>query len=216
MSNEHSFITPFTLSDTCQTTSKGKRTISQFYTDMTEPLHVIGSLFRACCPDAFQEYEDIYMRAIDRGGTGDISVSDQPVFCTMAILRNCQVDPHKDAGDIKNGWVAMLCTGEFEGGLLVLPELGIKLNYRPGDVVFMRSSLVEHFISDYCGQRTSMVFFTKGTAKNWLQAEPEQEVQPWLRLRMERKLYEFEMAEKRAQKPVKTEHFKPHDKRAKP
>lgn len=121
----------------------------------------------------------------------------------MAILHNCQVDPHKDAGDIRDGWVAMTCVGDFEDGLLVLPELNIKLEYLPGDVVFMRSSLVEHYISDYSGHRTSMVFFTKGTTKEWMDANPERQVKSWVQRNMQRKLFEFELASKHAEPDVK-------------
>lgn len=54
---------------------------------MTEPLHVIGSLFEACCPAKYKEYEDIYMRALDRGGTADISASDRQVSFWIVARR---------------------------------------------------------------------------------------------------------------------------------
>jgi hypothetical protein len=78
----------------------------------------------------------------------------------MAVLHGAKVGIHKDKGDVKDGWVAMICCGEFEGGDLCIPGLGLKLQHRPEDVVFLRSSLLEHFVSDFDGSRTSLVFFS--------------------------------------------------------
>jgi len=61
---------------------------------------------------------------------------------------------------VKDGWVAMICCGEFEGGELCFPELGLKLEHKPGDIIFFRSTLLKHFVSDFDGNRTSLVFFS--------------------------------------------------------
>lgn len=58
-----------------------------------------------------------------------------------------------------DGYAAMMPWGRFSGGALVLPELGIKIPYKPGDVLLIRSALLEHYLTDFDGERTSTIFF---------------------------------------------------------
>ena len=56
-----------------------------------------------------------------------------------------------------DGWVADMAFGDFEGGYLV----GLQFDLRPGDVVFMRSALLQHSVSDTTtGLRYGVVYFT--------------------------------------------------------
>ena len=54
----------------------------------------------------------------------------------------------------------MVCWGDFSGGYLALPDLRVKLDFKPGDIIFFGSRLLEHFVTDFEGKRSSMVFFT--------------------------------------------------------
>jgi hypothetical protein len=54
----------------------------------------------------------------------------------------------------------MICSGDFEGGELCVPGLDLKLGHKPGDIIFLRSSLFEYFVSDFNGNRSSIVFFS--------------------------------------------------------
>lgn len=47
---------------------------------------------------------------------------------------------------------------------LVLPDLGVKLDFKP---VFFRSGLLEHFVTDFEGERSSMVFFFSHGDETW-------------------------------------------------
>lgn len=61
----------------------------------------------------------------------------------------------------------MTCFGNFERGNLCLPTLevkgigGVQIPYRPGDIIFLRASVLEHFVSDFDGERSVFVLFTK-------------------------------------------------------
>jgi len=78
----------------------------------------------------------------------------------MAVLCSAKVGIHKDRGDVKDGWVAMICCREFEERELCFPGLGLKLEHKPGDVIFFCSTLLEHFVSNFDRNRTSLVFFS--------------------------------------------------------
>jgi hypothetical protein len=44
------------------------------------------------------------------------------------------------------------CFGNFQGGHLIHPELGIKIPYEPGDILLVRTYALEHFLEDFCGE----------------------------------------------------------------
>lgn len=48
----------------------------------------------------------------------------------------------------------------FQGDIwLYQTDLGVKLDFKPGDIILFRSSLLEHFVTDFEGDRSSIVFF---------------------------------------------------------
>lgn len=63
----------------------------------------------------------------------------------------------------------MTCVGAFSGGELCLPQLDVKLAFQPGDVVFFRSAVLEHFIAPCTLPRSSFVFFSHSNAENLVQ-----------------------------------------------
>jgi hypothetical protein len=57
--------------------------------------------------------------------------------------------------------VADMAFGDFEGGYLEVPQVGLQFDLLPGDVVFMRSALLQHSVSDTTtGLRYGVVYFT--------------------------------------------------------
>lgn len=84
----------------------------------------------------------------------------------IAVLVNKRVRLHKDGGDFLDGWTAMCCFEDFTGGDLCLPGIevknferqaceGMRLRYRPEDVIFFRALLLKHYINGFVGPRTS-------------------------------------------------------------
>src|SRR5438045_4771663 len=67
--------------------------------------------------------------------------------------------PHRDVKDPPNGWVGILVVGSYTEGHLCIPELGIALPYQSGDVVYMRSWMLIHFITKYCGIQRYVILF---------------------------------------------------------
>ncbi|KAJ3074006.1 hypothetical protein HDU98_000114 [Podochytrium sp. JEL0797] len=71
----------------------------------------------------------------------------------IALVVNHVVANHADVRDcIEPGVLTpMLVFGEFVGGLLVFPALGLYINYLPGTLVFAKAALLEHFVTDFHG-----------------------------------------------------------------
>ena len=80
-------------------------------------------------------------------------------FQGIVLTRNLEAEPHKDRSGDRDGWVVMCCWGNFTGGDLVIPALQKRFEFKPGDVVILRSTLLEHYIMPCEGQRSSIMFF---------------------------------------------------------
>lgn len=153
---------------------RGKQmSASTVFLDTISPLiQSIGIIFEGVDKDSYKSYLRIFDSYQDKAPMRYLQTSRRACFMVIAVLRNNRVHPHKDKGDYRDGWAVMTCFGDFEGGDLCLPSLdvdfwygersGVRIGYKPGDVVFLRSSVVEHFISRFTGERrSSFVFCTK-------------------------------------------------------
>ena len=72
------------------------------------------------------------------------------------------MNPHKDSGDVKDGWTITLCWGNFEGADAVYPGLRKMFRQRPMDLMMTRASVLEHWNTDLTsGRRFCTTFFSK-------------------------------------------------------
>lgn len=55
----------------------------------------------------------------------------------------------------------MGCSGKFTGRYLVLSDLGIKIDFKPVDVIMFGTGPLERFITYSAKDRSSLVFFTR-------------------------------------------------------
>jgi predicted 2-oxoglutarate/Fe(II)-dependent dioxygenase YbiX len=76
----------------------------------------------------------------------------------LAVNYNITTKFHIDLSD--EGMCVIVPVGEWEGGELIIPQLGIKINLVKGQVVMMRSSLLVHGNYIARGFRIGLVFFS--------------------------------------------------------
>ena len=76
----------------------------------------------------------------------------------LNILRQGGTDPHKDNVDCMNAFCAIVVFGDFEGGDLVLSEIGITIEIKGGYIILLRSALLEHFNLLIIGNRFAIVY----------------------------------------------------------
>ena len=77
------------------------------------------------------------------------------LFCGFVLNVNVVTGAHKDSMD-----TTMCCCfslGEWEGGHLVLDELGLVFEMQPGEIICFDSSKIVHFNMHYVGERMSVV-----------------------------------------------------------
>ncbi|KZT00137.1 uncharacterized protein LAESUDRAFT_666786, partial [Laetiporus sulphureus 93-53] len=77
------------------------------------------------------------------------------------ILVNSQSSTHVDRYDPILAWVIIVALGNFKGGHIYFPSLGLKVRLLPGDAVMMRGRILPHKVEDWEGtQRISIPHFT--------------------------------------------------------
>ena len=152
---------PILSSETRKLTNIQHQAVLNYFRRIAPLVHAIGLFFERVDPQAFRVYQSAYEQVLNLTSLSAYHYSGKAAFLAHALLRNLTVEPHKDRGDVKEGWVAMCCFGEFTGGEFVVPALNIRFCFKPGDILFLRSAVLEHYVTAIDGSRSSMVFFTK-------------------------------------------------------
>jgi hypothetical protein len=123
-----------------------------------------------------EEYEGFH-RPVFRVSALDKDEETAPGFHTGHVLvYNQPVHQHMDGGD--SGYCVTFCTGSFDGGYVVFPDLGLVFLYRPGDVLMFRSKALYHGVTTWVPKgdinplgvfpgRTAHVLYTKDSAMKW-------------------------------------------------
>jgi hypothetical protein len=131
----------------------------------------ISILFAAIDPPIWRRYREVYKLAAAKFPLlQECDPNHIQCFVGQYLLINMLTTPHYDVKDPPKGWVAMIVVGNYVRGNLVIPHLGIILPYKSGDIVFIRSWMLLHFINEYCGpERFVVVFSTTYSIFEWLQ-----------------------------------------------
>lgn len=149
------------LSSDIIATGSGLNACMLFFKKTTPLQPTIGQLFEGIDLQAYNKYRQTYDAWWEDTALAVVCTTTRACFLGTAVVGNKRVGPHKDVGDRRDGWVAMIVLGDFTGGEVVLPGLKVQLLHRPGDVIFFRSAVLEHFVAPFKGERTEVVFFTK-------------------------------------------------------
>jgi hypothetical protein len=131
----------------------------------------VSILFAATDPESWRKYRDAYLRFVNDHVPllKAIDTNGMQCFLTYCVLVNMSTGIHRDLKDPPDGWVAMVVFGEYTDGRLCLPDINVALPYRSGDVVFLRSWALKHFIWPFVGTRYVFVSTTSESIVRWLQ-----------------------------------------------
>jgi hypothetical protein len=93
----------------------------------------------------------------------------ETVFSTITVNKTFRTAAHRDAGDFSNGLSNLLVlsnNGNFTGGYLILPEVRIAINVRPGDLLLVNNHEFIHgntpiVLGDDEAERVSLVCYLR-------------------------------------------------------
>jgi hypothetical protein len=93
----------------------------------------------------------------------------QTVFTTITVNKTFRTAAHRDAGDFSNGLSNLLVlsnNGNYSGGYLILPEVRVAVNVRPGDLLLVNNHEYIHgntpiVLNDDVAERVSLVCYLR-------------------------------------------------------
>lgn len=93
----------------------------------------------------------------------------ETVFTTITVNKTFRTAAHRDAGDFSNGLSNLLVlsnNGNYTGGYLILPEVRIAINVRPGDLLLVNNHEYIHGntpieMQDEIAERVSLVCYLR-------------------------------------------------------
>jgi hypothetical protein len=93
----------------------------------------------------------------------------QTVFTTITVNKTFRTAAHRDAGDFTNGLSNLLVlsnNGNYSGGYLILPEVRVAVNVRPGDLLLVNNHEYIHgntpiVVNDEVAERISLVCYLR-------------------------------------------------------
>ncbi|KAE8440977.1 hypothetical protein EG329_006140 [Mollisiaceae sp. DMI_Dod_QoI] len=139
----------------------------RFLADMAPIQQMMSLWFEVIDPVRYKIFKGhVDMMCDDDTGMDAIRYTQNQSFLGIASLRNVQVHNHKDKGDVRDGWIGMTCVGAFTDGELCLPDLNLKVRFLPGDLIFFRIAVLQHFIRATVGERSSVLFFSHSGPRN--------------------------------------------------
>jgi hypothetical protein len=85
-----------------------------------------------------------------------LQACNQDVFLGC-VLNTGRCRNHRDWSDAAGALSAMTPLGHFVGGHIVLPQLGVRIPYSPGNLFMCSTQMLEHFITEWVGRRVGTV-----------------------------------------------------------
>lgn len=91
----------------------------------------------------------------------NLSAEDILVYEGREILYNRCSGLHTDSRDPQKGYAILTAFGNFKGGYVRIPHLGLRIRLEPGDAIALRGWVMPHQIEQWDeGQRISIPHFT--------------------------------------------------------
>ncbi|KAI1338759.1 hypothetical protein F5Y15DRAFT_416531 [Xylariaceae sp. FL0016] len=88
-------------------------------------------------------------------------------FTLQALLVNLMTYDHRDACDWHRGLVGLVAVGSYEGGDLLLRDLGLRLESSSGCVQLIRGRELRHSITKWTGRRFVVVNTVHEAVRQW-------------------------------------------------
>ncbi|KAI1264948.1 hypothetical protein F5Y18DRAFT_436380 [Xylariaceae sp. FL1019] len=166
---DHIFKTPDTLFRRATTERECFMLVDQGFSTFREKVLGLGSevaryLFQMMAPEEYEECCRVY-NALPEESRMKIS---EPTFATLAVLGiNTFTQRHVDRTDVKFGFASLVALGDYTGGDICFPQIGLKMPYKAGDCVLFRGAEMDHFVSDWAGYRIFLLFTNHQPVRRW-------------------------------------------------
>ncbi|RYP05202.1 hypothetical protein DL764_003982 [Monosporascus ibericus] len=118
-------------------------------------------------PELLRQYTRVTAKVGKLGFVPFETCRQEDPLVIRALLVNLITNGHRDLGDWQRGFAALVPVGDFEGGDLVLRELGLQICSPPGCVQLIRGRELRHSIMRWKGRRFVVANATHGAVRRW-------------------------------------------------
>jgi hypothetical protein len=140
---------------------------------LTPIKQTLGMLYSICFPKEYELAQKIVQHWSEESGLKALVHTPREFATYLALNANTISEPHTDLGDSEDVMTVMHSWGTFDretGGHLAVPIFNRKYKLYPDSVIFLRASLVLHYVTrwkDMLGERFSMVHITTKDMANF-------------------------------------------------
>lgn len=129
---------------------------------------MLRHIFGLVDPELLDDYRSVArevakLRYLDKTET---RTQDDP-FILRALLINVLTNEHRDASDWHYGLAGLVPFGNFQGGDLLVRELGLQIESKSGCLQLLRGRELRHAITEWTGRRFVVVTTTHEPVKRW-------------------------------------------------
>jgi hypothetical protein len=136
-------------------------TTCELFTELSILSHQVNEILHFIDPDFYAKLLELCRRANSDPYIRALNSIDILLLEGREFLYNRLSELHTDGLDPQLGWAILIALGDFKGGHVHLPQLGLRVRLQPGDVVLIRGRVVKHEIEEWTdGQRISVPHFT--------------------------------------------------------
>jgi hypothetical protein len=134
--------------------SSDRSRLSKRHPEMLEQnralFELVDNIYREYFPDIYEEQKAVITQAPNRRLW-------ETVFSSGYLSKRWPTAYHRD-GNLKGAMTALMATGDFKGGDLMIPRWGIAIKLRPGDLLFFDAEEL-HGNLEIEGDRLSFAFY---------------------------------------------------------
>lgn len=128
---------------------------------------LVSFFFGILDPELLEEYRKVVAEVSKLGYLNFETRRIGEPFAMRALLVNLMTDDHRDASDWRHGFAGLVTVGKFEGGDLLLRELGLRIESKPGTLQLIRGRELRHSITKWKGRRFVVVSVTHEAVRLW-------------------------------------------------
>ncbi|KAK8137519.1 hypothetical protein PG984_003012 [Apiospora sp. TS-2023a] len=117
---------------------------------------VIRFLVETLDPEYYAFCREVYNHIPEQSR---LKTTENDFLSLFALGINGYTQRHRDTSDLAGGMAGSMTFGDYTGGNLCIPHLGLRVRYAPGACTILRGDRMDHLVTDFSGHR----YFVIGT-----------------------------------------------------
>ncbi|EIW75351.1 hypothetical protein CONPUDRAFT_66011, partial [Coniophora puteana RWD-64-598 SS2] len=136
-----------------------------------EPFGLVSGLLSLIHPQQYSSGRRTLGRCLSNARLHSAVDAWPSVFGAMSVMSNRQSILHRDTSGRPSWYDVLASIGNYKGGTVSLPGLGVNLEYAPGTIVALYGKLLRHGVPVCSGNRVCYAFYMRDDVQAWAGVE---------------------------------------------